>query len=286
MDKYVYRNTDVLINKFDIREAERLISVERQYSYFRIAQLSANHLPGSFNLSHLQNIHKHIFQDIYPWAGEIRTVDIGKGYTQFACSSYIIPEATKLFNNLKSENHLLGCNIDKISDRLAYYGSELNMLHPFREGNGRTIREFLRSLADNAGYEVNYSITDKDVLFNAFVKSTVDYTYLKSVFKSNIIESVMNKYENDWPYIKSTDETFMSKLCNFVNKYSVKSCIKISELKSLYKNMGKEIESGLAEKGSEFTQLEDIISDVRRYQLQAKEVKQIQEKTNDLDREL
>jgi|LSQX01.1.fsa_nt_gb cell filamentation protein len=287
MDKYVYKNTDVLINKLDIRVNESLMSIEKHYTFFRIAQLAENIMPGNFNLTHLQSIHKHIFQDIYQWAGEIRTVDIGKGYTQFARSTYIIPEATKLFSSLKAENYLIGYEINKFSDRLAYYGSELNMLHPFREGNGRTIREYLRALAGNAGYEINYSFIDKDLLFNAFVKSTVDYSELKSILKSNIIESVIRKYENEWPYIRLADELFISKLSCYVKTHSENPDIKISELKSLYKNKGKEIESGLAEKDISFTLLDDLITDIRRYQnLAAKEAKQIRDKVNDLDREL
>lgn len=190
MDVYSYKGTKVLINKFNIYDNDALHKVEAQYSYFRIAQLSARSKLGNFDLKHLQQIHKYIFQDVYPWAGEVRNVNISKGNTQFANNSFIIPEVKKLSDQLKKENYLLGYSIEQFSDRFAYYAAELNILHPFREGNGRTIREYMRSLAENAGYEISYSLIDKAELFKAFVRSIVDYSDLKRIFKENIIENI------------------------------------------------------------------------------------------------
>jgi cell filamentation protein len=91
-------------------------------------------------MSALRAIHFHIFQDIYCWAGELRTVDISKGSTRFANISRIEPEADKLFRLLEQENHLIGLPREQFLTRLAHYYGELNVIHPFRDGNGRAQR--------------------------------------------------------------------------------------------------------------------------------------------------
>jgi cell filamentation protein len=112
---------------------------------------------AEFNLAHMQRIHKHLFGDVYEWAGEIRDVDISKGNTRFANCRYIASEAEKLSSQLAGENFLSGLPIRKFADRAGYYMGEWNVLHPFREGNGRTLREFTGQLANQAGYELSWT---------------------------------------------------------------------------------------------------------------------------------
>ena len=76
---YCYPDSKVLINKFDIRDMDSLMERERGFTSFRLTQLEANPIKGNFDLKHLQSIHKHLFQDIYSWAGELRLVEISKG---------------------------------------------------------------------------------------------------------------------------------------------------------------------------------------------------------------
>ncbi|MDD3224629.1 MAG: Fic family protein [Clostridium sp.] len=195
-DPYCYHETDILKNKFNIRDKIKLSTAERAYSNVRIVSLLKYPIKGDFDFKHLQNIHKFIFQDIYDWAGEIRNVEISKGLP--FCYSYNIPnESERIFNGIQKENYLKHLKIDKFSDRLAYYAAEINALHPFREGNGRSTREFIRSLAKNAGYTIDYSKMDTKLLFNAFVISfTKDYYDLRDLFKENISRAHKNKNKN------------------------------------------------------------------------------------------
>ncbi|MCD5415015.1 MAG: Fic family protein, partial [Clostridiales bacterium] len=145
---------------------------------------------------HLKNIHKYIFQDIYEWAGKLRTVDIAKGNNLFALERHLEYAANYVFTALKKENNLIGvkANVEQYADRLAFHAGEINMLHPFREGNGRSLREFLRCLAKEAGYEINWVDFDRDSIYNSFVKSSVDHVPLKKEFKNHFLENERKWY--------------------------------------------------------------------------------------------
>lgn len=183
---YCYPGTDVLKNKFDIRDKGKLDAVERDLTALRLNELldNPNVINHSFDLQHLQKLHQHIFQDIYDWAGSLRTIRISKGI-MFAYPENIELEANKLFEMLKSENHLRNLSIDKFCDRLAFYKAEINMLHPFREGNGRVIREFVRFLAYSSGFELNFPLS-KDEYFTAMIKSPYNVEPLKVFLNNNI----------------------------------------------------------------------------------------------------
>lgn len=190
MDKiYCYPNTDVLINKLGIKNNKDLLESEGMLSGFRLAHLLRKPIVnGEFDLKHLQRIHKFIFQDVYFWAGKIRNVDINKG-NYFCRYRYIPEEAERIFSGIKKENYLKGLDLERFSERLAYYSSEINALHPFREGNGRAIREFIRCLAFNADYIIDFSKINPQKLFDAFVKSfSSDYKDLEELFKQNILK--------------------------------------------------------------------------------------------------
>jgi len=167
MSRYCYKGTDILINHFNIRDRALLNRVERDITDLKITELQIRPIKGNFNLTHLCAIHKFIFGDIYPCAGKIRREDIFKGSTMFA-KYYLISEHIKqLFKELADENFLQGLDKKKLCSRLAHYMAELNMLHPFCEGNGRAIREFTRELALARGYEINWHILDRDRLLMA-----------------------------------------------------------------------------------------------------------------------
>jgi cell filamentation protein len=102
---------------------------------------------GSFDLTHLRKIHQHAFQDIYPWAGELRTLDILKGDSLFAPHHLIEPLASALFENLEKRDFFRGLDDASFAEALGTLLGRLNRLHPFREGNGRTQRQFLSELA-------------------------------------------------------------------------------------------------------------------------------------------
>ena len=115
----------------------------------------------SFNLDHLKKIHQHIFQDIYEWAGEIRTVDISKGDTRFCNLNRIEPEANKLL--LQLENHNLATmKPSEITPSMAELYCDLNVIHPFREGHGRAQRLFFDELAGNSFYGFDWSMINQE----------------------------------------------------------------------------------------------------------------------------
>lgn len=167
---YCYKDTDVLINKENIRDAKALAQYEADITMLRQYQLEKEQaVRGRFGITHLKRIHKYIFQDIYPFAGKFRIENIYKGSTLFCQWQFIEENLKKLFNELKKDNYLKGPSPEEFSKKAAYYMSELNMIHPFREGNGRCIREFMRQLALNAGYIVNWSLIKSETLFEATI---------------------------------------------------------------------------------------------------------------------
>lgn len=138
------------------------------------------------NLKHLQAIHKYIFQDIYEWAGEIRKVDIAKG-NMFCNVRFLSGQAAEIFGKLKEEDYLQGLEEEDLIGRLAYFFSEINVLHPFREGNGRSQREFIRCLALHNGYVVNFANASKEEMMKASEDSFLcDYRAMEQLFKKCI----------------------------------------------------------------------------------------------------
>lgn len=184
MSKYFYPGTNVLINLPGIRDPDKLNQFERVHTYLRLVELQHNPIKGKFDFDHLKEIHRYIFQDVYPFAGQIRDENIAKDYFTFAPYPFIEKEANRLFDSLKDENFLSGLEIDPFSQRSAYYMAELNVLHPFREGNGRTIREFIRQLAYEAGYSLDWRKRDYREIFQASVRSKTDTKELAQVIRS------------------------------------------------------------------------------------------------------
>jgi cell filamentation protein len=170
--KYCYPGTNVLKNKLDIRDLEFLHQAERDYSSIRQAELVKKGVTGDFSMKHLCSIHKQLFQDIYTWAGKTRTVDISKG-TIFCLVQFIDSQFGEMYRKLKKENFLKDITDKKeMSVRLAYYLGELNMIHPFREGNGRTQRIYIEQLCLNNGrFEIDFTEVTKDEMIAASVKS-------------------------------------------------------------------------------------------------------------------
>lgn len=160
-DPYSYPGTDVLRNKLGIRDSETLSDFEHQKTTIRSLIQREQPIKGNFDLAHLQAIHKDLFKDVYDWAGQLRSVSISKGGSAFAHPGMIESYASStVFKDLKKDNYLRGMNEDKFASRLAHHTSEINALHPFREGNGRSTRIFIEELAKQAGYKLDYTQVD------------------------------------------------------------------------------------------------------------------------------
>lgn len=166
-ETYCYPGTDVLRNKAEITDANELDAYEGELSTLRSIEILENPLAGQFDLALLQHIHFALFQDIYDWAGKIRTVDISRGNSRFANVRFIESAANEIFNKLARENCLKGLDAGHLSKRLAHYLSEINALHPFREGNGRVQRIFISQLSQAAGYQLDYSDLAQEQIYQA-----------------------------------------------------------------------------------------------------------------------
>jgi cell filamentation protein len=166
-DTYCYPGTDVLRNKAEITDAQDLDAYEGELSTLRSIEILENPVLGQFDLAHLQRIHLALFQDVYDWAGKIRTVDISRGNSRFANIRFIESAANDIFNRLARENWLKGLDVEALSKRLAHYLSEINALHPFREGNGRVQRIFISQLSQSAGYQLDYSDLEQEQIYQA-----------------------------------------------------------------------------------------------------------------------
>lgn len=178
---YCYPNSSVLINKLNITDAKELFRAESEITALKISQAMTDRIQGSFDFEHLKKIHYFLFCDIYEWAGKIRTVNISKG-NQFCRCDYIEEQMNRLLLELKKEKYLIGYNKENLSKRLAYYLAEINVIHPFREGNGRTQRLFIEYLSYNAGYQLDFNKISKDEMLEASVRSfALDYALMEKL---------------------------------------------------------------------------------------------------------
>jgi cell filamentation protein len=158
-DPYLYPGTDVLRNKPGIRDAALLERIERDV----VAERARQGVPaGDFDLMHLRAIHRQLFQDVYSWAGEIRTVEISKDGHQFQFRRYIETGMADVHRRLVAADFLTGLDLPQFAERAGEIIGDINYVHPFREGNGRTQMQYLRLLADWAGHPIDLTRLDRD----------------------------------------------------------------------------------------------------------------------------
>ena len=132
---YCYPGTSTLVNKLNIKDEKKLLNYEKSVVALKLMSLEKQGISGDFDINHFVSIHKFLFEDIYEFAGKFRTENIAKDYFQFAGWQFIEDELKRLLNELKNENYLKDLSKEDFACRLAYYWSEINVLHPFREGN-------------------------------------------------------------------------------------------------------------------------------------------------------
>ena len=180
---YCYPDSNVLKNKLNIKDNKLLKTAEEEITLIKQMELLKNPIKGNFLKAHLMNIHKFIFEDIYSFAGKIRREQISKADTLFYPPNLIDRELDKVFVKIKEKNMLKETDEEKIFDNLAYVMAELNIIHPFREGNGRSVREFIRLMAKRMGYDLNWGNVDREELLEASILSVDDYRVLIRVLK-------------------------------------------------------------------------------------------------------
>ncbi|MDE1473955.1 putative adenosine monophosphate-protein transferase Fic [Xenorhabdus bovienii] len=191
-DQYCYDNSSVLKNKLNINDIYGFEKAERDITSITILRVSYS--PPPYNIYYFKLLHKAIFSEIFDWAGEIRTVDISKNNTRFCNVNRIEPEAEKLFSQLENEQWLIGLEKEEFCKKLAEYYCEFNIIHPFREGNGRVQRLFFEHLALSAGYELDWQDIEVTEWINANIDGVfVNYEPMKIIFK-RIIKVAVNYF--------------------------------------------------------------------------------------------
>ncbi len=184
---YCYPDSSVLKNKLDIRDPVLLRKVEADLSSARQAEIFRTPVVGRFTATHLCNIHRKLLGDVYSFAGHFRREDIAKGTTRFVTYSQIKEKLQRLLGQLQQEKWLENVPFEVFAARSAYYMAELNYIHPFREGNGRAIREFMRLLFLHNGYIVQWDAVDVEALLNAMIDSLYDTAHLEQILKQCLV---------------------------------------------------------------------------------------------------
>jgi len=167
-DPYCYSGTDVLKNRLGLREAAKLAAFEAEIT----AQRAAEPLPaGRLSYGRYRAIHRHLFQDVYAWAGRPRTIRMAKGGNAFCYPEHIDREMRRLFAELAAHRYFRGLDAQSFAAQAAHFLAELNAIHPFREGNGRTQLSFLTLLAEQAGHPLRLDLLNPARFLAAIVKS-------------------------------------------------------------------------------------------------------------------
>lgn len=160
-DPYLYPGTKCLQNKLGLRDPALLQQAEANLVARRDAALAMTTLPGAYDLGHLQAFHRYLFRDVYLWAGSLRSCNLTKGPTTFVQMPMLRRGCLNVLSGLP-ECFTPGLKrqvfVEEATDLLA----TLNHLHPFREGNGRTQRAFLRQLGAGAGWYIDWSQLDRE----------------------------------------------------------------------------------------------------------------------------
>ena len=188
---YCYPDSNVLKNKLHITDGSELFEAEKELTSIRLFELQENPLEGDFDYKHLRAIHKYIFQDVYEWAGQLRTVEIGKG--NLFCTTACLEEfGNSIFSRFFKECYECRDDFETFVRIFAEHYGDLNALHPFREGNGRTQREFARCICLKCGYDFDLSCTTHSEMLAASILSfdRGDNSQLQHIFTEAISPSI------------------------------------------------------------------------------------------------
>ncbi|EIO4179458.1 Fic family protein [Campylobacter coli] len=185
-------------NKIGAKSLDELFRKERMITNKKALELGKNPIKGNFDYQHLKDIHKALFEDVYTWAGQDRMqMGLKEKFAKYAPNGTItnfVPgkdlnaTAQQIFTWLKEDNYLKNSkDLNDFAKNLAEFARNLNALHPFREGNGRTQRIFLNELAKNAGYKLDLNLIPKDKTIMASVEaSQLKLGKLEAIIKTNL----------------------------------------------------------------------------------------------------
>ena len=168
-DDHCYPGTTVLINKLDIRDQEKLNEAELFIVSVKSLQFEMEPFPEDLDFAYYKRLHQFLFGELYDWAGSVRSVDISKQRTRFCPAAEIPALAEAMFSRIKDPQRFTHVTRDTFVFELADFYSDVNYLHPFREGNGRTQRLFFRQLAERFGYHLDFSAVDSELMMLATI---------------------------------------------------------------------------------------------------------------------
>ena len=219
---YCYPDSNVLINKLNIRDDKELFEAEKALTFIRLQELQNVPIDGDFDFKHLLKIHEYIFQDVYEWAGKVRTVEIGKG-NLFCTTKYLADYAKAVFSRFYKECYANKDSKEAFIKVLAENYGDLNALHPFKEGNGRTQREFARLVCLKCGYILDLSATTHKEMLSASIESfdTGNSEGLHSIFSKTVFKE--DEYAGDaegFLRILSSDDMAIENAEDYYNYYS------------------------------------------------------------------
>lgn len=167
-DPYQSADHPILRNLPGFTDPETLEAFEA----LSVLQRSEEPFPqGKLDAEHFKAVHHHLFQDVYDWAGRPRTIRIFKDGSPFCYPESFDQELRRIFNWLSDGNYLAGLSRQAFARDAAWFLSELNAVHLFREGNGRTQSAFLAMLAAEAGHPLGFDRLDPDAWMAAMIIS-------------------------------------------------------------------------------------------------------------------
>ena len=189
-DPYLYEDSSVLINKLWIRDQELLDFAEADYVVYRLKEIALNKLEGDYHTAHFFKMHEYIFQDIYEWAGQPRTIAIYKEEDVLGGQSVEYSEPYDIANDV---HHVLAdmrdkpwdsMNVEEASKEFCDSLAKLWKIHPFREGNTRTTITFCCQFMDDHGFTINRELFEKNaryvrtalVAYNAYFADGNDFS--------------------------------------------------------------------------------------------------------------
>lgn len=302
-DPYVYPGTEILINRFNIRNSKELEEIEKEYTTNNLGEIKEGCIKGHFDIKHLKQIHQKIFGDIYPWAGEIRSVDIFKhekalgglsvDYSNCKNVSLDINSSLKNLNSIDWNNLSLNDKVHEFSKSIA----DVWKAHGFREGNTRTVVTFFSEFAKEKGFPINDGLLSKNSSYvrNSLVAASFEapdmgiernFSHLERIIKDAMESFIdLNKikiaYIKEAPYMKNASDSLLTNLHELKEISQSNTYHSIKEIKSLYKELGTKIENGLLSiNDPEFKCISDINCELRSLKLNNSI------SSNDLDKKL
>lgn len=171
--RYTYKNSSVLKNKLNITTEEKLKEYETKMVALKLASIDKADFKRTYDEEHLKAIHKYLFEDVYDFAGQYRLENITKDNFIFSQYQYIDENIKEVFKKTNIQS-LEDLPFEEVIIKLSDFMTDLNVLHPFREGNGRATREFIREFLDKLGFEINWFEIDYNDILRASMLAVID----------------------------------------------------------------------------------------------------------------